>query len=61
MKRRSKMLKVRGDVYKKIAGGDDKLVKQIGIGVSTEEQLNSIKAEKEGSLPDDKYIEWVTV
>lgn len=55
------MIKVRGDVYKKVAGGDDKLVKQIGIGVTTEEQLATIKAEKEGSLPDDKYIEWVVV
>ena len=55
------MIKVRGDVYKKVADGDDKLVKQIGIGVSTAEQLNSIKADKEGSLPDNKYIEWVVV
>lgn len=55
------MIKVRGDVYKKVTGGDDILVKQIGIGVSTKEQLDTIKAEKEGSLSDDKYIEWVTV
>ena len=55
------MIKVRGDVYKKVTDGDDILVKQIGIGVSTEDQLASIKAEKEGSLPDNKYIEWVSV
>ena len=55
------MIKVRGDVYKKMIGGDDKLVKQIGIGVSTEEQLTSIKTEKESSLSDDKYIKWVVV
>lgn len=55
------MIKVRGDVYKKVVGGDDKLVKQIGIGVSTTEQLDTIKSEKEESLSEDKYIEWVTV
>ena len=55
------MIKVRGDVYKKVIGGDDKLVKQIGVGVSTEKQLTIIKANKEGSLSDDKYITWVTV
>ncbi|MCK5612757.1 hypothetical protein KAR91_63375 [Candidatus Pacearchaeota archaeon] len=55
------MIKVRGDVYKKVTDGDDKLVKQIGIGVTTEEQLSTIKAEKEGSLPDTKYIKWVAV
>lgn len=55
------MIKVRGDVYKKVIGGDDKLVKQIGIGVSTTEQLATIKAEKEGSLSEGKYIEWVSV
>ena len=55
------MIKVRGDVYKKVIGGDDKLVKQIGIGVSTEEQLTSIKTEKEASLSSDRYITWVAV
>lgn len=55
------MIKVRGDVYRKEPEGEDTLVKQIGIGVTTEDQLATIKAEKEGSLPAHKYIEWVIV
>ncbi len=55
------MIKVRGDVYKEVVDGDNILVKQIGVGASTEDQLNSIKAEKEAGISTDKYIEWVSV
>lgn len=55
------MIKVRGDVYEKVIGGDDKLVKQIGVGVSTEAQLTTIKTDKESSLPTSRYITWVAV
>ena len=54
------MLRVRGDVYKTI-GGDDKLVKQIGIRAKDEEQLSSIKAKKEAEIATGKHIVWTVV
>ena len=54
------MVRVRGDVYKKVEG-EDTLVKQIGIRANDEEQLSSIKAKKEAEITAGKHIVWTVV
>jgi len=54
------MLRVRGDVYKKVEG-EDILVKQIGIRANDEEQLSSIKAKKEAEITPGKHIVWTEI
>ena len=54
------MVRVRGEVYKKVEG-EDILVKQIGIRANDQTQLDSIKAKKEDEISTDKHIVWTVV
>ena len=54
------MLRVRGEVYKKVEG-EDILVKQIGIRANDQTQLDAIKAKKEAEITAGKHIVWTVV